>query len=195
MSDQLVAHVDALGARRSGVRLLSATAFTGAVLAFALPFGTVANCDGEEVRFTGAELATFTVPPDPSASGTLHTDVERNAGLLAFAALLAAALGLVLAIAGRPRGGICAGFGLVAAQLLGLAILITGDAGGTPAAGFGLALLSFAVAGVVHLVDAVRERRRVGRRVWGYAFGRCVLALWPTFALVALVAIALLAGA
>jgi hypothetical protein len=195
MSSQVATGVDALGARRSGARLLSATAFTGAVLAFALPFGTVANCDGEEVRFTGAELATFTVPPDPSTSGTLHADVERNAGVLAFALLLAAALGLVLAIVGRPRGGICAGFGLVAAQLLGLAILITGDAGGTPAAGFGLALLSFAVAGVVHLVDAVRARRRTGRRVWGYAFGRCVLALWPTLALIVLIAIALAAGA
>ena len=197
MSGEVVTRVDSVGAsRRSGTRLLSATAFAGAVLAFALPFGTVSSCDGEEVRFTGAELATFTVPPDPASYGTLHEDVERNAGMPAVFVLLAAAFGLVGAIrAGRPRGGLCASLGLVAAQLLGMAILFTGTAGGAPEAGFGLVLLSLAVAGVVHLVDAVRARRRDGRRIWGYALARCALALSPTLAVILLVATALLAGA
>jgi hypothetical protein len=195
MSDQLVLRVDSVGARRSRTRLLSATAFAGAVLAFALPFGTVSNCDGEEVRFTGAELATFTVPPDPVNDGTLHEDVERNAGLLAACVLLAAVLGLVLAIVGRARGGLCAALGLVAAQLLVVAVLLTGDGGSTPLEGHALALLSLAIAGVVHLIGAVRARRRAGRRIWDYALARLALALSPTLAVIVLIAIALVAGA
>ena len=99
-------------------RLLSATAFAGAALAFALPFGAVSSCDGEEVRFTGAELVTYSVPPDDSHTGTLHEDVERTSSVLALVTLLAALLGVALAIVGRAGGGICASVGLFAAQVL-----------------------------------------------------------------------------
>jgi hypothetical protein len=176
-------------------RRISATAFACTALAFTLPFGTVSSCDGEEVTFTGAELATFTVPPDEStSSGTLHTEIERNGGALALVVLLAAVLGFVAALARKRRGGICASLGLVVAQLLGMAILLTGTAGGMVDAGYGLALLSLAVAGVVHLVAALRARRRSGRRVWSYAVGQCCLALSPSLAVVLLIAIAVLSG-
>jgi uncharacterized membrane protein HdeD (DUF308 family) len=91
---------------------------------------------------------------------------------------------------GRPPGGICASVGLVAAQLLGLALLISGDGGATLLAGFWLALLACA-AGVVHLVAAVQLRRRAGRRSRGYAIGQCALALSPTLAVAALIAVLL----
>ena len=160
------------GVRRSRARVLSATAFAGALLAFTLPFGTVSSCDGEEVRFTGAELASFSVQPDPNGDGTLDEEMERNGGVLALAVLLAAAFGLFGAIVSRrPRGGLYATLGLVAAQLLLAAILVTGTAGGAPGTGFGLALLALAVAGIVNLVGACRARRRAGRRAWSYALG------------------------
>ncbi len=177
---------------RNGPRLLSASAFAGAVLAFTLPFGTVSSCDGEEVRFTGGELVTFSVPPDDDPDPELHSEIESNAGVPALCALLAAVLGFALVIGGWTGGGICAAVGLVAAQLLGLVILLSTDAGGTPHSGFWLLVLALAFACLVHLVDAVRARRQAGRRVWGYAFARCVLTLLPTLGAVALLAIAVL---
>jgi hypothetical protein len=92
---------------------------------------------------------------------------------------------------GRPPGGICASVGLVAAQLLGLALLISGDGRATLLAGFWLALLSLAAAGAVHLAAAVQARRRAGRRSRGYAIGQCALALSPTLAVAALIAVLL----
>ena len=146
-------------------RLFSATAFAGAVLAFTLPFGTVSSCDGEEVRFTGAELVTFSVPPDDTYSGTLHEDVERQNSALALMTLLAALGGLVLTVAGRAGGGICASIGLFAIQLLAWAVLLTSDGGSTLLVGFWVALVSLAAAAAVHLKRALActsERRSPG---------------------------------
>ena len=185
-----------VGTRRRKARVLSATAFAGALLAFTLPFGTVASCDGEEVRFTGTELATFSVSPDPNGDGTLDEEIERNGGALALAMLLVAAFGLVGAlVARRPRGGLFAIVGLVAAQLLLGAILLTGSAGGEPDIGFGLAFVSLVAAGVVGLVGACRARRRAGRGVWGYAVGRCALAFSPVLTVLGLGLILGLGGA
>jgi hypothetical protein len=171
-------------------RILSATAFAGAALAFTLPFGTVASCGGEEVRFTGAELVTFDVQPDPSTShGTLHDDVERNAGLFGLVILLAAAAGLVTAIQGVRRGGTCASVALVAAQLLGLGILFSATGDVMLHRGFVLMFTGLAVAGVVHLAARIRERRDAGRPFWGYAIARCSIALSPTLGIIALIAV------
>jgi hypothetical protein len=185
----------ASGARATRSRLFTATAFAGAVLAFALPFGTVESCEGEEVKFTGTQLASYTVPPD-DANGTLHTTVESNAGFLAVVVLLVAVLGVLGAITGgRPPEGISATLGVIAMQLLGLAILISGSGGATLLAGFWLALVCFGVAGVVRLAAAVAARRHAGQRVRGYAIGRCVMALSPTLAVLLLIAIAALSSA
>jgi hypothetical protein len=200
MSGELAADARASSPARgaglgSRLRLFSATAFVGAALAFTLPFGTVSSCEGEEVRFTGVQLATFDVPPDPSSPGTLHGQVESNAGLFAVAVLLLAVLGFACVLGGARGGGVFASLGLVAAQLLGLAILVSGTSGATLLAGFWLALLSLAVAGVTHLVLAIRVRRRAGRRVRAYAVVRCALALSPVLVVTVVVALVLLAGA
>jgi hypothetical protein len=179
----------------SRTRLLSATAFAGAMFAFALPFGVVSSCDGEEVRFTGAQLATFDVPPDDPTTGTLHTEVEGNAGGVAALVLLLALLGLTFAIGGVARGGVFAALGLVAAQLLAIAILASGDSGASLFEGFWLMLVSLTVAGVVHLVAAARARRRSGRRVWGYVLRNTVLTLLPTLGLIGLIAVVILGEA
>ena len=102
----------------------------------------------------------------------------------------------VAAIVSRtPRGGLCATLGLAAVQLLLGAILLTGTAGGEPGTGFGLAVFSLVAAGIVSLVGACRARRRAGRGVWGYALGRCALALSPTLGVTVLFLIAGLSGA
>jgi hypothetical protein len=184
----------ATGDRSARSRLFAATAFVGAMLAFALPFGTVESCEGEEVKFTGAQLATFTVPPD-DPDGPLHEAVENNAGLLAIAVLLAAMFGLIGAISGgRPPIGVCATLGLIAMQLVGVAILIAGTGGATFLAGFWLALGSFAAAGVARLAKGVTARRRAGRPFWGYAVVRCAVAASPTLAVLLLIAIAILSS-
>ena len=171
-------------------RLASGTAFAAAALAFTLPFGAVSSCDGEEVRFTGVQLATFNVPPDDSVHGNLEVQVERNAGALALGALLAAVLGLVFAVTGRAGGGICAALGLLAMQLLAWAVLFTSDGGSSLFAGFWIALVSLAIAAALHLVLVLRLRRRLGRPVWGYAVGRTAVVLLPTLALAALIVVA-----
>ncbi len=167
-------------------RLFSATVFAGAALAFALPFGAVSSCDGEEVRFTGVELATFTVPPDEGTGGTLHMDVERNSGLFALLALVAAVSGILLALLGRGGGGICASFGIVAMQLLLWAVLFTSDGGSELFFGYWISLLLLVLAAVAHLVLTVRARRRRGDSSWRYVFGRVALVLMPTLSVVAL---------
>jgi len=174
-------------------RLFSATAFAAAVLAFALPFGAVSSCDGEEVRFTGVQLATFTVQPDDSKQGDLHVQVERNGGALALVALVAAGWGLALAAIGRAGGGVCASIGLLAIQLLFWAVLLTSD-GGDLFVGFWLSLVSLAVAAGLHLALAVRVRRRSGGSAWGFAVRRTVLVLLPTLAVIALVFAAVLSA-
>jgi hypothetical protein len=176
-------------------RTISGTAFAGVVLAFLLPFGSVSSCgSGEEVRFTGIELATARVPADPAAGSTLHEDVEGDASVLALIALVAAVTGLGLAAAARKGGGLCAGAGLLALQLLVWVGMASWDVFDLYE-GFWLSLLAFATAGVTHLVVGVRARRRKGRRSWTYALRSATLALLPTLALVALVVVAGVAGA
>lgn len=176
-------------------RLFSGTAFAGVVLAFLLPFGSVSSCgSGEEVRFTGIQLATAQVPADEDVRGTLHQDVEGDATVLAFLILSAAIIGLALAAAGCVGGGVCAGAGLVGLQVLlgvGLAAWDSFDL----YEGYGLSLLAFICAGLTHLTVAIRARRRAGRRSWTYALRSTALAFSPTLAVVGLVVVAGLAGA
>ena len=164
-------------------RLSTAILFAGAALAFALPFGAVSSCGGEEVRFTGVELATFTVPPDTETEGTLHKDVERNAGLFALLALLAAVSG-ALALLGRGGGGICASLAIVAMQLVLWAVLLTSDGGSELFIGYWLSLLLLVLLAIAYLVRTVRARRRRGDSSWRYVLGRIALVLMPTLAVV-----------
>lgn len=176
-------------------RMFSGTAFAGVVLAFLLPFGGVSSCgSGEEVRFTGIQLATAQVPADEAVQGTLHEEVEGDATVLAFLTLSAAIIGLALAIGGCVGGGVCAGTGLIGLQLIlgvGLASWDVFDV----YEGYGLSLLAFTCAGLTHLVVAIRARRREGRRSWTYALRSTALAFAPTLALVGLVVLAGAAGA
>lgn len=142
---------------RDGAALLS----VAALLAFLLPFGTV-SCDGEEVSFTGLELVTRQVQPDPAAAGApdqgLAGDVETEAGTYALAALVFAAGCLVSAV-WRARGG---GFAL--ASLLSLLVLLL-DAASTEAeveigVGYWAALASTTGAGLLRLGSRRRARRR-----------------------------------
>jgi len=138
------------------------------------------------VRFTGVELATFTVPPDTETKGTLHTDVERNAGFFALLALVAAVSGAVLALLGRGRGGICASLSIAAMQAVLWAVLVTSDGGGELFSGYWLSLLLLVLVATAHLVRTFRARRRHGDSSWRYAFGRVALVLAPSLAVIAL---------
>lgn len=176
-------------------RVFSGTAFAGVVLAFLLPFGSVSSCSsGEEVRFTGIQLATAQVPADETTPGTLHQDVEGDATVLAFLTLSVAIIGLALAVAGCVGGGMCAGAGVAGLQL----ILWVGLAAWDDFSlyeGYGYSFLAFATAGLTHLVVAIRARRREGLRSWTYALRSTALAFSPTLALIGLVVVAGAAGA
>jgi hypothetical protein len=176
-------------------RTISGTALACVVLAFLLPFGSVASCSSDEaVGFTGLQLATAQVPADETTpGGTLHEQVESDATAVAFLTLAAAVIGLGLVAAGRAGGGICAGAGLVGLQLIVWTGLVAWDSFDLYE-GFGLSFLAFAVAGLTHLVVAVRARRRAGRRSWTYALRSTALALAPTLALAALVVVGGAAG-
>jgi hypothetical protein len=170
-------------------RLVSGTAFLAVALAFALPFGAVASCDGEEVRFTGIELATFDVEPDDSQSGTLHETVERNASVLAISVLVAAAFGLGLTLVARPGAGIAASLGLVTLQILGVVILVSADGATSLLAGYWLAFVAMAVAGGTYLVQGVKARRRKAVPSVRWAVSRGVLAFLPSLLVLALLAV------
>ena len=148
------------------VRRLTSTMLAAAALAFLLPFGTV-SCDGEEVSFTGIELATFSVDQDPDEpDGTLVNEVESNGSGIALVALAVAIIGAAVA-ARRNRGGGYAVGGLVALFLLDMqaeAILFGPDV--AYGAGYLLSFASFAAAGLTRLVTRLRARRRVGERIW-----------------------------
>lgn len=172
-------------------RLLSGTAFAAAILAFTLPFGLVSSCDGGEVRFTGAELATFSVPAEDAQDAELRDSLEHDAGPFAIAALAAAGFGLVLSILGRPGAGVSAAIGLVAIQLVLYAIVAVADDGDL-FVGYWLALLAFVVAAAVCLIRDIRARRRSRRSVWP-AIEYAVAVLLPPVGLVMASAIALIA--
>ena len=168
-------------------RLVSVVGFAAAVVAFALPFGLVSNCDGdEEVEFTGVELVTQRVPSD---GGDLHEGVEDNAGAPATLLALAALVGLGLSVAARRGGGICAVIGLIAAQVLAVAIVASASGSSSLLVGYWLALGGTAVAGVAHLVAGIGARRAAGRRNWGWATLRVLAALSPTLLLAFAVAV------
>jgi hypothetical protein len=111
-------------ARRSRIRrFLSSTLFGLIGLCFFLSFATV-SCDGQTTTVTGAQLVTQTVPAggrvhEEECSADLAQCVETRASAEATLALLAAALGSLLAAFGASRGvGWCAAGGLVATLLL-----------------------------------------------------------------------------
>jgi hypothetical protein len=114
---------------RTRTRRVAASAFAGAILAFTLPFGAVSGCDGQEVRFTGVELATFDVAPDRryTFDRTLHGEVERNGSVLAIAVLLAAVLGLALSAANRSGWRACTIAGPVAIQVFAWTLALASD--------------------------------------------------------------------
>jgi hypothetical protein len=169
--------------RRHGIALLLAAAS----LAFFLPFGTVA-CDGEVVHFTGVELATRHVPPDPdsrSAPGErLDDEVESDAGTYALMALVFAVVGIG-AVAWRGLGG-----GFAVASLLSLVLLLL-DSGVSMAdvrieIGYWLALGLVLTAVVMRARSRWRARR--SRRRAGVTAPRPPLREWlrrhaPTWAL------------
>lgn len=103
--------------RRHGIAMILA----GAALAFLLPFGTV-SCDGEVVHFTGVELATRHVAPDPDASSSrserLNEEVESEAGTFALMALVFVAFGAG-SVTWRGLGG-----GFAVAALVSLVLLL-----------------------------------------------------------------------
>ena len=129
-------------------------------LCFLLPFGTV-SCEeaGAETSFTGAQLATWSVPDGGLVGGTeLSTQVEGEASALAALTLAAAVLGLVVGILRLPHGeGYCAGGGL--ALLAVLLVKAVNSLATTLHAGYGLALLLFLWAVAVHARRAWRAGR------------------------------------
>jgi hypothetical protein len=150
------------------MRIVSVTSFAAAVLAFTLPFGLVTSCDGGEVRFTGVELATYTVPADPldSSDRDLRDTLEKNAGAFALAALLTAVVGLALAALGIRGVPASAALGVLLMQLVLYGVVLTGDESSSLFVGFWLSLGAFVTAGVTALVGAVRARRRTARSAW-----------------------------
>src|SRR5215207_8911814 len=82
--------------------------YAAILLAFLLPFATV-SCGGEEVTFTGAQLALAQVPAADVESGqeTLSGDIQDESGFWALLALVAAIVGPVSPVgaeAESPRG-------------------------------------------------------------------------------------------
>jgi len=163
-------------------RALTATFFAGAILAFALPFGAVSSCSGTEVRFTGAELATYSVPGESYSERELATSVERAASPFVLAALAFAGAGLVLLALGRSGVGACAALGVAAIQLVLYGILVASDDSNL-FYGYALSLLGFVGAGVVCLVVAVRARRASSRSSWP-PYARALAVLLPPLGLV-----------
>lgn len=171
-------------------RTVAITAFAGAILAFALPFGAVSSCDGAEVRFTGVDLVTRSVPGETPADAELAKRVESDTWLFAGCALLAAVAGIVLVLLGIPRSGLCAGLGLVSMQLLLYAIVLASD-DGKLRGGFGLAMLAFAVAGAAALVESIRSRWSRGDSAWP-ALGWTLAVILPPLGLLVSASLAVL---
>jgi hypothetical protein len=163
--------------RRRGPAVL----FAAAALAFLLPFGTV-SCGNQTVSFTGLELATMQVPPDPAPrvdpSNGLAAHVEAQAGAWALLALVLVVCGLVSAVALGRGGGFAFGSGLALCVLLFDAATTGADA--RVRGGLWLAVTCVAGAGGIR-ANAVwrarrsRQRPRPPRESRGRRFGRRAL--------------------
>jgi hypothetical protein len=145
-------------------RGLTATLFVAALVGFLLPFGTV-SC-GTPVGFTGAELATMTVPSDGYVERDFAEQVESNGSAVALLGLVAIAVGLGLAAAQLRGWGVAAVTGLFLLLLLPwIAVFELVDEMHVHAGYF---LSVGALVGVVaaRRADVVAARRAAGRRVW-----------------------------
>lgn len=144
------------GVRRRGPAVL----FAAAALAFLLPFGTV-SCGNQTVSFTGVQLATMQVPPDPEPRvdprNGLAAHVEEQAGAWALLALVLVAGGLVSALALGRGGGFALGAGFALCVLLLDAATTGADA--RVRGGLWLALTCVAGAGGIRANAAWRARR------------------------------------
>ena len=159
-------------------RLTASTLFAAALLAFLLPFATV-SC-GEPVTFTGLELATGRVADDAPSAGQREfgDEIESNGTVLALIALVASAVGLVLALAQVRGVGPAAFVGALALLLLpwsAAAALADFAVHG----GYVLATGALTAIVAIRRVDAVRRRHRDHRRRWP-----AVLVAVPVVALV-----------
>lgn len=129
-------------------------------LCFLLPFATV-SCNGAETTFTGAQLVTWSVPEGGAIDGAdLSAQVEDEASGFAVVTLAAAALGLVLGIAGLRGGGWCAAIGLATTILMARSAFTLFGPDVTFHEGYTFTLLLFLWAGVLHGARAWRRRRR-----------------------------------
>ena len=172
------------------VRYVSTTAFAVVLLGFLLPFGTVA-CDGDYVEVTGVELATFRVAGaerDRSGEPNVAQEMEDDGGWVALLALVAAAVGLALAAAGKGWWGLVSLVGLAA--VLALPLIAAGELADVWIhLGFVLAVVGFSVAGCARAVDRAQRRSEAGKHGWPYAF-----AVAPLVLMSALVAVGWLAA-
>jgi hypothetical protein len=129
-------------------------------LCFLLPFATV-SCEGAETTFTGAQLATWSVPEGRTMDGAdLSAQVENDASGLALVTLAAAALGLLLGVAGVRGGGWCAAIGLTTAILAARNAFTLFGPDVTFHEGYTFTVLLFLWAWVLHGARAWRRLRR-----------------------------------
>jgi len=144
------------------------TVFAGVFVAFCLPFATV-SCNGAETTFTGMQLVTHTVPhggtfeDEDGNTDEINNRVERRSSITATIALLAAAVGILLALRRRATGW-CASIGLSATLFLGVNTG-SGFMGGPDVTyrwGYWATLLLFVWACLVH----IGRRIRPGWRDW-----------------------------
>ena len=134
---------------------MSAGLFALALASFYLPGATASDCFGDHTNFTGADLVVHRIPresgPIPSYGAACDNPPSKFTSgatpVFATVALIAAAVGLVLAVA-RTRRGIawCAAVGLFAILLPGFGSLSPLDESPdiTLHVGADLALLAFA---------------------------------------------------
>lgn len=156
-------------------RRLSPALFALILVAFLLPFATV-SCGGE-TTFTGAELATWTVPKGgPVGESECDADiadcVEGRGSLPADIVLVAALCGLVLGLSRVRRGeGWCVAVGLVATLWIGAQALVPLGPDVTFHSGYWLILGAFLWLAALHVTRRLRRADRV-RVSWGSRLGR-----------------------
>jgi len=144
-------------------RWLSPTLFALIGLCFFLPFATV-SCDDAKTTFTAAQLVTQTVPrggvldEGDRCSRDISDCAEASSSAGATVALLAAALGSLLAAFGVARGGgSCAAVGLIATVDLAMpAFSFEGPEIDFHAGYFAMLLLFLAVAVILVIRRALR---------------------------------------